>query len=244
MNGHLLVVRLLLGAGASVHVRSCLGGTPLFLACQRGHVDIVRELLAAGSDVAARTNEAGSSVLPLQAAAYSGSLEAATGAGAAQVHDRNRFGSTPLIVAAERGHAAAVQQLLTAGSDVAVVNNDGETAMSHAILQLSWRHMRLSDSAECAAATAATTDVVRALLAAGADPRRPGPGDATPLHYAAQGGMGGPFPGIVEVLLAAGADPLALDSRGVRPLDTARLQAGLNFEHAPTLALLLHSLQA
>ena len=56
-NGHASTVRLLLGHGASVHVRRRNGCTPLMEAAARGQLECVRLLLRAGSDVAAADHD-------------------------------------------------------------------------------------------------------------------------------------------------------------------------------------------
>jgi ankyrin repeat protein len=61
-------------------------------------------------------------------------------------------------------------------------------------------------------------DLVRMLLAAGADPNARSASDGTPLHTAA---FTGNVP-VVRMLLAAGGDPHAPDKKGHLPLDYAR----------------------
>jgi ankyrin repeat protein len=61
-------------------------------------------------------------------------------------------------------------------------------------------------------------DLVRMLLAAGADPNARSASDGTPLHTAA---FTGNVP-VVRILLAAGGDPHAPDKKGHIPLDYAR----------------------
>lgn len=55
LNGHLMVVDLLLGAGCSVNARNYSGATALYNAASGGHSEIVKRLVSAGSDLDART---------------------------------------------------------------------------------------------------------------------------------------------------------------------------------------------
>lgn len=80
-------------------------------------------------------------------------------------------------------------------------------------------------------AGAATKELVRMLLDAGADPNARSATDGTPLHTAA---FTGDIP-IVQMLLAAGGDPYAPDNSGHTPLDRAREK-----HHSEAAALLHH----
>jgi hypothetical protein len=78
------------------------------------------------------------------------------------------------------------------------------------------------------AAAGHRVEIVRQLLAAGADPRAAGPHrHATPLHYAADGCVGGPAweakrqVKTIEILLRSGADINAPDKNGATPLHRA-----------------------
>ena len=103
--GQLLVIQMLLGAGADVSTTSSSGRTALHFAVRcggargrsRGSLElaVVRVLLEAGADVAA-------------------------------VDDR---GETAMHSAARRGHAGATRILLDAGTDVAAANANGATAL-------------------------------------------------------------------------------------------------------------------
>jgi hypothetical protein len=83
------------------------------------------------------------------------------------------------------------------------------------------------DTALHMAAAAYRPDLVSRLIALGADVAAPNRRKAQPLHYAVDGGPGGPCwrPGdqakVVSVLIGAGADPNAVDQGGVTPLHRA-----------------------
>jgi ankyrin repeat protein len=118
-------VRLLVNAGANVNVVSTRGRTALFLAAMADRsADIVRTLITAGADVkivdgmkmtilhaAALGNDAETMRLLLD-----------TGVNV-NVRDFQEF--TPLIYAASNANLATVQLLLAKGADVNAVSNDG-----------------------------------------------------------------------------------------------------------------------
>ena len=89
------------------------------------------------------------------------------------------------------------------------------------------RHLMAGDTALHIAAAGYRADMVRGLLAAGADPRARNRRGAEPLHASADGGPGSEHwnPGAqvatIAALIAAGADPNALDKSGPAPLHKA-----------------------
>ena len=89
------------------------------------------------------------------------------------------------------------------------------------------RYVYAGDTALHVAAAAYRPDVVRKLLAAGADVRARNRRGAEPLHAAAVGGPGSEAwdppaqAATIALLIAAGADPNATDMDGVTPLHRA-----------------------
>lgn len=77
------------------------------------------------------------------------------------------------------------------------------------------------------AAAAYDTDIARALVRLGANPRAANRRGATPLHYAATGGPTSAHwnpraqAGVIALLIDAGADPDAIDKSAVAPLHVA-----------------------
>jgi len=51
------------------------------------------------------------------------------------VNSFGNFGNSPLKVAAVRGDTRAIQLLISAGAEINAINEDGETALHHAISQ-------------------------------------------------------------------------------------------------------------
>ena len=115
----------------------------------------VTELISAGGNVNAKDSIQDSAFLYAGAEGFNDVLQLTIAAGA-DVASTNRYGGTALIPASEHGHTDTVSILIAAGVPVNHVNNLGWTAMQEAIL--------LNNG------NARQQEVVRQLLAAGADP--------------------------------------------------------------------------
>ncbi|MBD8043435.1 ankyrin repeat domain-containing protein [Arthrobacter sp. Sa2BUA2] len=127
------------------------------------------ELIAAGADVNAKDSLQDSAFLYAGAEGFNEVLQLTLAAGA-DVASTNRYGGTALIPASEHGHTETVRILLGAGVPVNHVNNLGWTALQEAIL--------LNNGGP------RQQDVVRQLLAAGADPGIRDPQGRTALENA------------------------------------------------------------
>lgn len=99
----------------------------------------------------------------------------------------NRFGGTPLIPAAERGHVDMVKLLVKTHVAIDHVNHLGWTALLEAIVLSEGgpRHQQ----------------IVQVLVDAGADVNIPDKEDVRPVQHARQKG----FENIVKILVSAGA---------------------------------------
>lgn len=118
--GQIEIVKVLLGAGASVEAKSRIGAyTPLHLAAGTGDAAVVTALLDAGAAVNATTSNTGVTPLHLAAKALNG--EAAVRVlleGGASVNAVDKAaGETPLMYAAAAGRTASVRELLKHGAD-------------------------------------------------------------------------------------------------------------------------------
>ena len=127
----------------------------LIRAAKANDAAMVAELIRAGGNVNARDAIQDSAFLYAGAEGFNDVLQLTLAAGA-DVRSTNRFGGTALIPASEHGHVETVSILLAAGVPVNHVNNLGWTAMQEAIL--------LNNGGP------RQQEVVRLLLAAGADP--------------------------------------------------------------------------
>ncbi|TFV77532.1 ankyrin repeat domain-containing protein [Blastococcus sp. CT_GayMR19] len=144
-----------LRAGAALEVRDGKGRTPLLLAATHDRVDVARLLVALGADPDALDHRHDTPWLVTGVTGSVPMLEVLLPAGPDQTV-RNRFGGVSVIPAAERGHVEYVRRVVQTGIDVNHVNDPGWTALLEAVVygDGSWRYQ----------------EVVRILLAAGADP--------------------------------------------------------------------------
>ena len=136
--GEAFTVHLILNPAVT---RMCgtTGETPLMFAAIAGQKETLNQLLARGADPMAR-NDRG--MLAIHAAAFSGNTDVVSillGKGALPVGDvstlddaDNKFGVTPLIVAAEENQYRIVNYLIDAGADLEITERHGHTALTRA----------------------------------------------------------------------------------------------------------------
>lgn len=141
----------------------------LVTAAKANDVPLVRELIRRGGNVNAKDALQDSAFLYAGAEGFDEVLRLTLAAGA-DVASTNRYGGTALIPASEHGHVDTVRILIDAGVPVNHVNNLGWTAMQEAILLNSGGPRQ--------------QEVVRLLLAAGADPEIRDPEGRTALRNA------------------------------------------------------------
>jgi ankyrin repeat protein len=164
----------LLERGADVDERDASGRTAVTAAVYAGSAETVRLLVDAGADVNIQDDSRANAFLALGETGNVSVLDEVL-RGNPDVGLTNRFGGTALIPAADRGHVDMVRALL-ARTDVAVdhVNDLGWTALLEAVI--------LGDGG------AAHTEIVRLLLAAGADRDIADRDGLTPLEHATRSG--------------------------------------------------------
>jgi len=194
---HTAVARLLVEAGAEVDGRSTGAFTPLLFAARAGALDAARLLVEAGADVNAVTADGHS---PLLVAAAS--LDAITGSDyrlvvdesdhealgiflldhAADVNQSDVYGMTPLHYAVEMGKPALLEALLVHDADP-----NRQLTKPLPFRRGDYVGRRAYDGATpfWLAARLANLEMMRALLAAGADPEMPSVRGVTPLMVAA-----------------------------------------------------------
>ena len=141
----------------------------LIAAAKANNAPLVAELIGRGGNVNAKDPIQDAAFLFAGAEGLNEVLQLTLAAGA-DVTSINRYGGTALIPASEHGHVETVKVLIAAGVPVNHVNNLGWTAMQEAIL--------LNDGGP------SQQEVVRLLLAAGADPGIRDPEGRTALQNA------------------------------------------------------------
>ena len=185
--GDTAAVLRLIAAGADINARDVRGRTPALAATHANRVETVGALIDAGADINIRDDRKDNPFLYAGAEGLLDILRLAIAAGA-DTRLTNRFGGTALIPAAERGHVAIVEELLTHSNvDVNHINNLGWTALLEAIV--------LSDGG------LPHQQIVQLLIAHGADVTIPDQDGVTPLQHARRRG----FTEIEHMLAQAGA---------------------------------------
>ena len=172
--GDLAALRRLLEAGTPVDGRDGRQRTALLAATHANRIDAARLLIERGANVNAKDDLQDS---PFLYAGAEGRLEILrlTLAAGADLKSTNRYGGTALIPAAHHGHVDTVRELLKTKIDVNHVNRLGWTALLEAII--------LGDGG------AAHTEIVRLLVAGGADVNLADAQGVTPLAHAEQRGQ-------------------------------------------------------
>ncbi len=113
-NGHLRVTRFLVRRNADLHRKNFMGETALMLAVQNGQTNMVKWLLRRGGKPNDTDNK-GWTALMLSTSVEISQLLIKHGANVN--HHVEGKGYTPLMVAAEEGHAALVKLLLSNGAN-------------------------------------------------------------------------------------------------------------------------------
>jgi len=181
-------VRALLRRGASVEARGDRGRRALGAAAYANDLDVARLLVRAGADVNAKdATEQSPYLIATSEVGDDPALLELMLAGGAEVDDKDRYGGTGLIRAAERGHARIVRRLLRAGIAGDHVNRLGWTALLEAIVLGDGRKRHV--------------ETLRTLVAGGADVNLPDGDGVTALAHAQQRG----YAAIARILRAAGA---------------------------------------
>lgn len=234
-NGNGAVIAKLLEAGADANAARWDGETALMLAARSGNAGAVKLLLSKGAKVDATESRKGQNALMWAAAEGHSEVVDLLLQNGAQASVASKGGFTALVFAAQKGDAKSVLSLLTAGADVNYTVPSGQSVLEVAVIgkkdqaaDVLLDHGANVNSADQTGATslhlaaqAGSLDLVKKLLAKGADPNartskippetgraKSGPfrgptGELTALHLAAKAN----HEDVMRVLIAAGADP-------------------------------------
>ena len=238
--GNATAVRALLSRGASLNAKETAHNqTALMWAAAQSHPQVVQALLERGSDVRARSREFAQTV----------SSEVTQRAGRETLnYTVTRGGMTALLFAARSGDAESARLLVAAGADVNDALPDGTSALivaahsGHRLVAMALLEKganpnagRIGYTALHAAVLRSDGDLVKALLARGADPNAPIT-NGTPVRRNSQDfelpktligatpyALAAKFlePEIMQVLAAAGADTRGPLKDGATPLMAA-----------------------
>ena len=128
------IIQILVDHGADVDAK-CLNGTsPLLLALDNLEPEIAELLLKKGTDASSLTvgerNEQALAIATTHDYVDVAILLIQKGA---DVNERHRFGFTPLMQAAKRGHVKILKALIDAGANVDAEDKDGNTALMQTV---------------------------------------------------------------------------------------------------------------
>jgi predicted metal-dependent enzyme (double-stranded beta helix superfamily) len=132
--GHLSVVKLLIGAGAQVDAKDHSGGTALHDAAKRYdkvHVDIITVLFQHGAQLNAKDDKGKTPLIHASEHGADANVATLISLGA-QLETVNNHGQTALTVAALKGHDKCAVALLAAGADPDHLDHHDNTALSYA----------------------------------------------------------------------------------------------------------------
>lgn len=184
--GDTATVARLLREGVRIEARDASGRTALLAATQHNRIETARALIAAGANVNAQDQIKDSGYLLAGARGHVEILRMTLAAGA-DLKSVNRYGGTALTPACHYGHVEAVRELLKTSVALDHVNNLGWTCLLEAVI--------LGDGGTRHA------DIVRLVVAAGANVNLADNQGVTPLAHARQRGQRA----IVAILEPAGA---------------------------------------
>ena len=187
-DGDLTAITAALAAGADLNAQNHDGQTPVMSATYAHQTEAVRLLFHRGADPDLRDDLLNNPFLYAGAEGMLDILRLAHEAGADPTIT-NRYGGVAIIPAAERGHLEVIRYLVDhTAVDINHVNRLGWTALLQAII--------LSDGGPT------HQEVVRLLIAGGADLNIPDADGVTPLQHARQRG----YTEIESILTANGAE--------------------------------------
>jgi ankyrin repeat protein len=216
--GNVEAVKALLARRAEVNAKDNEQlQTALMWAVAQKHAGAAQALIDAGADVQARSK---GGFTPIMFAARVGDVPSAAAlvAAGAKVNEAGPAAMTPLLLASASGHQAVGIFLLEKGADANAKDANGATALHYSVLTgiTALNQIRIANYV-AHLFRPSLTELVKALLAHGADPNarltktptlagdtEPAGIGATPFLLAAAT----PDPVVMRLLLAAGADPL------------------------------------
>jgi len=222
------VAEFLIANGADVNAKTNDNSTPLYQAAATGGLNFVQLLIAKGADVNGKDKHGNT---PLHSAALSGQrevVELLISKGAI-VDLKGRNGRTPLHNAARQGHKGVVELFVAHGADINAKDNRGRTP-------LWWANRRghkeivellMAKGATISLHTAVSSgdlDMLRRLIAKGANVNAKDKDGRTPLHHAAEQNRDE----FARILVTKGAGIDVQDNFALTPLHLAAVKGHKN----------------
>lgn len=199
--GHLLIIHLLIQAGAISDPVNDRLYTPLMLAVENQHEDIIEYLITAGAHLQPRGDD-GMTCLHLAAkAGNAGMCRVLLSARLLNINMQDDGGWTPLVWATEHKHLDIVKLLMANGADPNITDNEGN-------IGLHW------------SAFSGSLDICQIFLDHGCDVNAVNEHGDTPLHIAARQG----YYECVHILLIRQANPFVVNKAGKTPIDCVARQ--------------------
>ena len=172
------------GQHIDINCRDEFEDTPLILAASNGHLSMVQLLLDEGSEVNSTNGEGDSALISASERPGNAEVLKLLLDRGAEIDRKNKLGRTALIEASSIGDLQNVVLLLRHNPDLEVVTGEQETALTFAVV---YEYL----------------EIVKVLIAAGADVNWTDTNGWTPLTYAVHGKN----EELVRLLIDAGADP-------------------------------------
>jgi len=191
------------------------GVYPLYIAARNGRADTVRALTERGVDVN-RAKVHGRKFTPLFGAVLdsdNADVVAILLENGGDVNQAMNNGSTPVYIASQEGHTAALKLLIDNGGDVNQANNDGATPV-------------------LIASQEGHTAALQLLIQNGGDANQAMNEGVTPVYITSQKG----HTAALKLLIENGGDVNQADNRGIAPVSVASQQG-----HTAALKLLLEN---
>ena len=169
--GHVAAVSALIAAGANVNIPDSHGKTPIYIAAENGHSEVITALKAAGANVNipaksyTKSGDYCSTKVPYHRIFSVQNMDQMTDLNGVRICDLG----TPVFIAAQNGHAAAITALHAAGANMSTTNQYGQTLV-------------------CIAAQNGHAAAITALHAVGANVDMPNKEGKTPVFIAAENG--------------------------------------------------------
>ena len=243
------LLKLLIEAGAEVNTKG--RHTALSKAAEGGHLEVVRLLLKHGAEVNPSRPDGPMDSMPLRAAAFTVDAGPAGAAFSAELDDvkMGPDGSpdpTALRKKVAKLKVDSPEALEGTSSEIMakLVKPQPEPVREakRAILKLlleAGADPKKDDQAIVAAAMSRETEMVRLLLARGANPNAEHKGMSTALGYAVA--IGAPLP-LIQMLLTAGADPLRVTNPELL-LGGSALSLAVHFKSKEVMEVILAALK-